>query len=125
MEIKLSIKKTPEISFSFDNQKKDPNTKEGSKLQAKASLKCNLIKKLAVKPMSHKPQTIIMEIEIARLPVFTRQMRTSAAVKKPKWTTVENTEGNVKFNVVEECGFTIPTSTDKNVINAYISKVRY
>ena len=93
METKISIKKNPEISFTFDNQKKDPNTKEGSKLQAKATLKCNLIKKLSMGTLPHQPQTILLEIETDKLPTFSKQMRSSASVKKPKWTVVNDTEG--------------------------------
>ncbi len=97
MEAKISVKKNPEISFTFDNQKKDPNTKEGSKLQAKVTAKCSLIKKLTLGPLLGQPQTILLEIIMEKMPTFSKQMRSSASVKKPKWTIVSNTEGTNHF----------------------------
>ena len=94
MEAKISVKKNPEISFTFDNQKKDPNTKEGSKLQAKAVIKCSLIKRLVLGPSATQPQNAALEILMDKTPAFSKQMRSSASVKKPKWTPVNDTEGN-------------------------------
>lgn len=98
METKISMKKNAEISFTFDNQKRDPNTKEGSKLQAKATIKCALIKKLTLGPLAHQPQTVLLEIETEKPPMFSKQMRSSASVKKPKWTAVADTEGTLFRN---------------------------
>lgn len=93
MEAKISVKKNPEISFVFDNQKREPNMKENSKLQAKVTIKCNLISKLSFGPIASKPSQILLEITTDKLPSFSKQVRMNATVKKPKWTPVENTEG--------------------------------
>jgi hypothetical protein len=92
MEVRISVKKNAEISFLFDNQKKEPNTKENSKLQAKVSIKCNMISKLTFGPM--QSQGILLELNLGnKMPLFFKQTRTNASVKKPKWTQVTNTEG--------------------------------
>ena len=98
MEMKISVKKSSEITFFFDNQKKDPNTKEGSKLQTKAVFKCNLIKKIVVGPTMKFPLAIQIEIETEKLPLFSKQSRSNATVKKPKWNPVSNTEGKLSIH---------------------------
>ena len=123
MEAKISVKKNAEISFSFDNQKREPNTKENSKLQAKVTVKFNLISKLTLGPTAGQPQSILLEINLGnKMPTFWKQMRTNATVKKPKWTQVANTEGYYfPFNSLDECGFIIKEHSS-TIIKAYTDK---
>ena len=97
MEMKISVKRNPEISFTFDNQKRDPSIKEKSKLQAKVTIKCQQIKKLTLGPIQSQPQTILLELTTEAIPSFSKQTRSNASVKKPKWTPVTDTKGIIKI----------------------------
>lgn len=96
MEGKLSVKKSPEITFTFDNQKKETTARENSKLQAKATVKCSpadKLEKLSFGPAPGQPDRFLLEI-VGKMPIFAKQMRSNASVKKPKWTGVNNTESS-------------------------------
>eukprot|EP00826_Nyctotherus_ovalis_P014737 TRINITY_DN1412_c0_g1_i6.p1 TRINITY_DN1412_c0_g1~~TRINITY_DN1412_c0_g1_i6.p1 ORF type:complete len:429 (+),score=32.19 TRINITY_DN1412_c0_g1_i6:341-1627(+) len=121
MEVKISVKKNPEISFTFDNQKKEQTVRENSKLQAKATVKCSPADKLgrvSFGPAPGQPDRFLLEI-IGKMPIFSKQMRSNTSVKKPKWTAVNNAEGSTAHNPVVECNLIIPT-LEPTVIRAYV-----
>jgi hypothetical protein len=93
LEMKISGNKNSEISFVFDNQIKDPYSKEGSVLHAKVTMKCTSITKMVVDDKADQGRYALFELHSGKTPGFYKQTRSNASVKKPKWTTVSNTEG--------------------------------